>query len=62
MLTLTRPQRRALKQIYDRPQTPAESYRRFRRKVVPLLAGQGCVMIPWQGMWIGIETDGYAHT
>lgn len=23
---------------------------------------QGCVMVPWCGMYIGIEPDGYAHS
>jgi hypothetical protein len=30
--------------------------------VHPLLAGDGCVMIQVPNMWIGVETDGYAHT
>ena len=21
-----------------------------------------CVMVPWCGMWLGIETDGYTHS
>ena len=27
-------------------------------------AGEGydCIMIEWQGMWLGIEQDGYAHS
>ena len=38
------------------------SYRAFRRTVETLLGGNGCIMVPWCGMWLGIETDGYAHT
>ena len=22
----------------------------------------GCYMVAWQGMWLGIETDGYIHS
>jgi len=38
--------------------TPAR-YRDFRRKVEP---GPGCIMIPYAGMWLGIEPDGYTHS
>ena len=38
------------------------SYRAFRRTVRTLFGGNGCIMVPWCGMWVGIETDGYAHT
>ena len=27
-----------------------------------LALGDTCVMVEWQGMWVGIERDGYAHT
>lgn len=27
----------------------------------PMLCG-GCVLLPWQGMWLGIETDDYTHS
>ena len=35
------------------------NYRTFRKKVVP---GPGCIMVPWCGMWLGIEPDGYTHS
>ena len=22
----------------------------------------GCIMVPWLGMWLGIEPDGYTHS
>jgi hypothetical protein len=36
-------------------------YRAFRRKarLDPLM---GCVMVPWQGMVLGIESDGHTHS
>jgi len=72
-MTLTKPQRQALKQIYDRGplmrngtmlvtpdlNTNPLTYREFRRHV------RSCfdyIMIPWQGMWLGIERDGYTHS
>ncbi len=38
---------------------PSITYRRFRAQVQP---GPGCVMLPWQGMWLGIEPDGHTHS
>jgi hypothetical protein len=68
MVTLTRPQRVALKVIYDRGQNSPNSgqawqgtYREFRRTVQPELCGPA-VMVPWCGMWLGIEKDGHTHS
>jgi len=72
-MMLTRPQRVALKRVYDRQPIPAKpmmldgyygikrtiSYRQFRRTVRP---GSGCIMVEWCGMWLGIEPDGYTHS
>lgn len=35
------------------------TYREFRRTVQP---GPDCIMVPWCGMWLGIEPDGYTHS
>lgn len=35
-------------------------YRRFR-KLVTYYDG-ACVMLPWKGMYLGIEPDGYVHS
>jgi hypothetical protein len=70
MITLTKAQRQALKRVYHRAvkayaMGPERfgvhfmSYRAFRRKVEP---GPGCVLIPFAGMWLGIEPDGYTHS
>ena len=37
-------------------------YRRFRKTVQPYFDGSGCIMVPWHGMWLGIEKDGYTHS
>ena len=58
MTKLTRDQRKSLKEIYDR-QPLGLTYRQFRRTAVVVF---DCVMVPWCGMYIGIEPDGYAHT
>ena len=35
------------------------TYREFRRTVQ---RGYDCIMVPWCGMWLGIESDGYTHS
>ncbi len=71
-MNLTRQQREALKRVFDRGNHPATgspkgqawqgTYREFRRTVQPEIGGFGAVMVPWCGMWLGIETDGHTHS
>lgn len=61
-MKLTRAQQREIAKLYRRIKEPAVSYRQFRRSVKPLFAGQGCAVVEWQGMIIGVEPDGYAHS
>ncbi len=72
MMNLTKQQRISLKKLYDRGQhftgTPNKgqawqgSYREFRRTVRPYLLSDPVIMVPWCGMWIGIEPDGHTHS
>lgn len=70
MLKLTRPQRVALKGLYTRMvddtrpslEKRLPTYRGFRRTVKPIFFGDGAVIVPWCGMWVGIELDGYTHS
>lgn len=65
----TRPQRQALLRVYRRivaypsnltqQEYMAFTYRKFRRTVRP---GPGCIMVPFAGMWLGVEVDGYVHS
>jgi hypothetical protein len=69
MTHMTKEQRNALKKLFNRDRPEQEypciayyeprSYLRFRRTVEP---GPGCAMVPWAGIWYGIEPDGYTHT
>jgi hypothetical protein len=59
---LTKAQQSALLSVYnrqwgDKPKT----YLAFRRTAInnSLI---GCVMVPYAGMWLGIEEDGYTHS
>jgi len=77
-MKLTRQQREALKRVFDRQPLIAGNtgalihnrddkitrhavmtYRQFRKTVQP---GYDCAMVPWCGMWLGIEKDGYTHS
>ena len=35
------------------------TYKQFRKSVQ---TGFDCLMVKWQGMWLGIEKDGYTHS
>lgn len=58
-MLLTKQQRQALKRVFMRDAVNTTTYRRFRRTVQP---GPGCIMVPFAGMWLGIEPDGYTHS
>jgi len=60
-VTTTRAQRLALKQVFLRilETNPHAHYRDFRRTV---FSSFGCVMVPFAGMILGIEPDGYTHS
>jgi len=58
---LTKEQRDALLRIYNREWAgKPDSYLAFRRTASQ--SYMGCVMVPWCGMWLGIEPDGYTHS
>jgi len=73
MIKTTRLQREALREIYNREplvstqrglRSPGAeeqplTYRQFRREVHQ---GWSCILLHWQGMWLGIEKDGYTHS
>jgi len=40
---------------------PSIQYRRFRKTVIPYF-GDTCIMVPYAGMWLGIEQDGHTHS
>lgn len=38
---------------------PVMTYRQFRKLA---FVSFGALMVPWCGMWLGIESDGYTHS
>lgn len=55
----TKAQQRALVELYRRYQQSV-SFLRFRR--IAFWAFGDCLMVPWAGMIVGIEQDGYIHS
>jgi len=64
MKPLTRQQREALLEVYGRGwggNPKPKTYLQFRRTAYNDVIAN-CVIVPWCGMWLGIEPDGYTHT
>lgn len=61
MIPVTKAQRRAIHRKW-READQRLSYRAFRKLAVPVFGGDGAIAIPWCGMWLCIETDGYTHS
>jgi len=60
MIKITKAQQRALLEVYNRRPGQLGSYLAFRRTA--RVHYGDCVMVPWAGMILGIETDGYTHS
>ena len=57
---LTEAQQLALREIYERK--PLEvTWDQFLAKAYRDTI-MDCVMVPWAGMWLGIEPDGHTHS
>jgi len=62
-MALNKAQQRKLFEIWCRPTSSQTlTYLQFRRTVRQGVFLDNVVMVPWCGMWIGIEEDGHAHT
>jgi len=61
-MTLTRKQRESIFGRYLLDPDGARSYLQFRRRVVPAIGGDYVMLLPWCGMWLGVETNGYSHS
>lgn len=58
---LTKQQRKSLRQLWLRA-PKGRTYREFRKDAAPILGCGGAIVVPWCGMWIAVEEDGYAHS
>lgn len=66
MVITTRKQRETIKRYYDRATHDSiqfvMSYKQFRRQAEATFGCDGAIALPWFGMWLCIERDGYAHS
>jgi hypothetical protein len=67
MRTMNKAEQLALAKLYARTcedlprhQRPYTCYREFRR--LAFYSINGCWMVPFAGMMVGIEADGYTHS
>ena len=44
------------------PLQVVQTYRQFRKTISPTFGCDGAVVVPWCGMWLCIERDGYVHS
>lgn len=62
MVKTNRAQREALYKLYQRNSNGINTYRQFRKGVMPGFGDDSYIGIMWCGMFVGIEEDGYSHT
>lgn len=61
MTKTTKAQRQALYRVWGRDDMGL-TYRQFRATIQPTFGMDGAVILPWCGMWLAIEQDGYTHS
>jgi purine nucleoside permease len=61
--TLTLEQMEALRKVYAREAADnPPTFEQFLATVAPTFGLDGAVTVPWCGMWLLVETDGYTHS
>lgn len=58
---MTLSQIRAVFRISKRP-TSTQTFRELMSLAQPTFGCDGAIVLPWQGMWLCIERDGYTHS
>lgn len=62
-LQITAEQLRSLRRKYEQGTDGAKSFEEFLTRVTSRGVGtDSYLFLPWCGMWLGIETDGYTHS
>jgi len=59
MVKITKEQRKA---ILRKAIQSDLTYRQLRAKALPTVGCDGAIVLPWCGMWLCIERDGYTHS
>jgi hypothetical protein len=55
-------QQHGIRMVYARGLNDYQSFNEFINILQPEIGGYGAVMIPWAGMWLGVEKDGHTHS
>jgi len=61
MVYLKREQRTAIYRKWTQDNNGL-TYRQFRKTAEATFGMDAAVVVPWCGMWLAIETDGYVHS
>lgn len=61
MCKTTRAQRESLLRLFKRLESGTMTYREFRKQATPAFSC-GAIAVPFCGMYVCIETDGYSHS
>ena len=62
MIEMTSEQTIALEKLYSRSSDGCATFEEFEQRAQPMIGGDGCIIVGWCGMFVGIEADGYTHT
>ena len=62
MVHLTKEQQLTLLRKWHESKDERYSFLKFRRMVLPTIGCNDAVTVPWCGMLLCIETNGYCHT
>lgn len=62
-MVITKAQRNAIWRCWMRmDEARRPSYRALRKAAQPTFCMDGAIVLPWCGMWLCIERDGYTHS
>lgn len=62
-MTCTTPrQRLAIYRKWMQANDGCATYREMRKRAQPTFGCDGAIALPWCGMWLCIERDGYCHS
>ena len=59
---MTRAQRATLERKFEQGQYERLTWQEFLESAESTFGCDGAIAVPWCGMWLCIETDGYCHT
>ena len=61
-LKISKPQQAALLRKFSQNSSGFKSYLEFRRTAQVTFGMDNAIVVPWCGIWLAIEADGYIHS